>query len=185
MRSATYFEHWRRTALTLSSEPRCLIWLAPAKRVWKESSRDCSIALSQITHMMNALAVLGWSLSPCPQITTWRDLGRCLQGRLELLERGHLWCVYIVSTNSLAHIHFLWESQNVMPGAHNFTMRDSTFYVAQNVCTVITALMIWDIDQSFCQDWGSQACQHGSKWQALCSPKTKFKCPIYRSWGHS
>ena len=26
--------------------------------------------------------------------------------------------------------------------AHNFTMRDPTFYVAQNVCPVITALMI-------------------------------------------
>ena len=185
MLATTYFEHWRRTASTLSSEPRCLILIAPAKRVSKESSRDCSIALSQIAQMMNALAVLGWSSSPCPQIANWRDLGRRLQGRLKLLERGHLWCVYNVSTNSSAHILCLQESQNVMQGAHNFTMRDSTFYVAQNVCPVITALMIWDIDQSFCQDWGSWACQQGSKWLALCSSKTKFKCPIYRSWGHS
>ena len=36
----------------------------------------------------------------------------------------------------------LRESQNVMQGAHNFVLRDSAFYVAQNVCPVITALMV-------------------------------------------
>jgi hypothetical protein len=28
-----------------------------------------------------------------------------------------------------------------MQGAHDFVMKDSTFYEAQNVCSVITALM--------------------------------------------
>jgi hypothetical protein len=46
------------------------------------------------------------------------------------------------ANNSPAHIPCLRESQNVMQGAHNFIMRDSTFYVAQNVCPETTALMV-------------------------------------------
>jgi hypothetical protein len=44
--------------------------------------------------------------------------------------------------DSSAHIPCLRESQNVMQGAHNFIMRDSTFYVAKNVCPVITTSMV-------------------------------------------
>jgi hypothetical protein len=51
-------------------------------------------------------------------------------------------CVYNAQINYLAHILCFWESQNVMQGAHNFTIRDTTLYVAQNVCTVTTALMV-------------------------------------------
>jgi hypothetical protein len=43
------------------------------------------------------------------------------------------------ANNSPAHIR---ESQNVMQGAHNFIMRDSTFYVAKNVCPEAKALMV-------------------------------------------
>ena len=50
-------------------------------------------------------------------------------------------CVYNAQIDSLAHVVCLRESQNVMQGAHNFIMRDTTLYVAQNVCTVTTAVM--------------------------------------------
>jgi hypothetical protein len=46
------------------------------------------------------------------------------------------------ANNSSAHIPCLRESQNVMQGAHNIIMRDSTFYVAKNVCPETTALMV-------------------------------------------
>ena len=72
--------------------------------------------------MMNVLAVRG------------------SQGRLNLREMGHLWCVYNVQIHWLLSFVFQ-ESQNVMQGAHGFVMRDSRIYVAQNVCPVTTALM--------------------------------------------
>ena len=50
--------------------------------------------------------------------------------------------VCLQCANSLAHILCFQEPQNVMQGAHSFIMRDSTFYVAQNVCIVTTALML-------------------------------------------
>jgi hypothetical protein len=50
--------------------------------------------------------------------------------------------VYNAQINSSAHIHCLWESQNVMQGAHDFIITDATLYVAHNVCIVTTALMI-------------------------------------------
>lgn len=44
------------------------------------------------------------------------------------------------------HKYILWlmsvGNQNVMQGAHNFVMTDTTLYVAQNVCTVTMALMV-------------------------------------------
>ena len=59
-----------------------------------------------------------------------------------LRESVPLWCVDNVQTNSSAHFVCFRDAQNVMQGARNIVMRDSTFYVAQNVCSVIPALMV-------------------------------------------
>ena len=47
---------------------------------------------------------------------------------------------------------FLLRLKRVMEGARNVVMRDSTLYVAHNVCLFITALMVSDMDLTFCQD---------------------------------
>ena len=44
---------------------------------------------------------------------------------------------------------FLLTSKHVMQGAHNVVIRDSTLYVAQNVCLFITVSMISDMDLLF------------------------------------
>ena len=46
------------------------------------------------------------------------------------------------TTKFFGSYSFLRGPQNVMQGAHNIVMRDSTLYVAQNVCPLITALMV-------------------------------------------
>ena len=69
----------------------------------------------------------------------------------EVAGEGSLVCIYKTSLNSSSDFLFLWKTQNVMQGAHIY-MRDSTLYVAQNVCPVIIALMVSDMDLTFYQD---------------------------------
>ena len=58
-------------------------------------------------------------------------------------------CLQYIPTFFGSH---LLGPKHVMEGAHNVVMRDSTLYVAQNVCLFITALMVSDIDLTLCQD---------------------------------
>ena len=51
-------------------------------------------------------------------------------------------CIYNTYLHSLALILCFWDPKRVMEGACNVVMRDSTLYVAQNVCLFITALMV-------------------------------------------
>ena len=60
-------------------------------------------------------------------------------------------CVYNAQIKYLAHILCLRECQNVLPGAHNFVIRDTTLYVAQNVCIATIVLMVQH-DLTICQD---------------------------------
>jgi len=84
------------------------------------------------------------------------------------------------TTNFSGSHPLLRAPQHVMQGARNIVMRDSTFYVAQNVCPVITALWFEILSGLFVK---IEVHEHGGQDDTLLvsSAKTQFKCLIYRS----
>ena len=80
-----------------------------------------------------------------------------------------------LQTNPSAHILYLRESQNVMQGVHNFIMKDSILYVAQNVCSLITALSVNAAD--FLSSWMSMNMLAGGIMIHSLFPRDQIKAP--------
>ena len=67
-------------------------------------------------------------------------LTRFLQGVLRL-QKAQLWYISTIWVNKFFCSYFMGH-QNVLQGAHNFVIKGSNFYTAQNVCSVIMVVMI-------------------------------------------
>ena len=73
-----------------------------------------------------------------------------LQGVLRL-RKAQLWYMSTLWVNKFFCSYFMGH-QNVLQGAHNFIIRGSNFYIAQNVCSAMIVVIIDILIQFFLQD---------------------------------